>query len=171
MKRQQSITETTSQQKKLNHPVGRTMPVTIFERVRDSFTQQQFMATLGAFLSAVKSGAVEIVVPFRADLTQQNGFVHAGVITSILDSACGYAALSVAPESVNVLSVEFKVNLLSPAVGERFVARVQVKRAGRTITVCAADAFAINGTEEKLVATMLATIITTNAIPSRDLSS
>ncbi len=147
------------------------MPVTIFERVRDSFTQQQFMATLGAFLSAVKSGAVEIVVPFRADLTQQNGFVHAGVITSILDSACGYAALSVAPESVNVLSVEFKVNLLSPAVGERFVARAQVKRAGRTITVCAADAFAINGTEEKLVATMLATIITTNAIPSRDLSS
>ncbi len=147
------------------------MPVTIFERVRDSFTQQQFMATLGASLSAVKSGAVEIVVPFRADLTQQNGFVHAGVITSILDSACGYAALSVAPESVNVLSVEFKVNLLSPAVGERFVARVQVKRAGRTITVCAADAFAINGTEEKLVATMLATIITTNAIPSRDLSS
>ncbi|HEY1400890.1 MAG TPA: PaaI family thioesterase [Terriglobales bacterium] len=147
------------------------MPVTIFERVRDSFTQQQFMATLGASLSAVKSGAVEIVVPFRADLTQQNGFVHAGVITSILDSACGYAALSVAPESVNVLSVEFKVNLLSPAVGERFVARAQVKRAGRTITVCAADAFAINGTEEKLVATMLATIITTNAIPSRDLSS
>jgi len=147
------------------------MPVTIFERVRDSFTQQQFMATLGASLSAVKSGSVEIVVPFRADLTQQNGFVHAGVITSILDSACGYAALSVAPESVNVLSVEFKVNLLSPAVGERFVARVQVKRAGRTITVCAADAFAINGTEEKLVATMLATIITTNAIPSRDLSS
>jgi len=147
------------------------MPVTIFERVRDSFTQQQFMATLGASLSAVKSGAVEIVVPFRACLTQQNGFVHAGVITSILDSACGYAALSVAPESVNVLSVEFKVNLLSPAVGERFVARAQVKRVGRKITVCAADAFAINGTEEKLVATMLATIITTNAIPSRDLSS
>src|SRR5713226_3360583 len=125
------------------------MPVTIFERVRDSFTQQQFMATLGASLSAVKSGAVEIVVPFRADLTQQNGFAHAGVITSILDSACGYAALSVAPEECEVLSVEFKVNLLAPAVGELFVARASVKRAGKTLCVCAADAFAVNDDEEK----------------------
>jgi uncharacterized protein (TIGR00369 family) len=131
----------------------------VFERVRASFAQQQFMTTLGASLVSVKSGAVEIAVPFRPDLTQQNGFLHAGVITSVLDSACGYAALSVAPENADVLSVEFKVNLLSPAVGEKFVARGQVKRAGRTITVCAADAFAINGGKEKLVATMLATII------------
>ena len=137
------------------------MSVTIFERVSNSFAQQQFMTTLGATLLSVKPGAVEIAVPFRADLTQQNGFLHAGVITSILDSACGYAALSVAPENADVLSVEFKVNLLSPAVGERFVARAQVKRAGRRITVSAADAFAINGTNEKLIATMLATIITT----------
>ena len=138
-------------------------------RVRDSFAQQKFMATLGASLASVKPAAVEIAVPFRADLTQQNGCVHAGVITSVLDSACGYAALSVAPEDAGVLSVEFKVNLLSPAVGERFVARAQVKRAGRKITVCAADAFAIKGTNEKLIATMLATIITTNATSSRDL--
>lgn len=132
------------------------------KRVRDNFAQQQFMKTIGATLLSVKEGAVEIGLPFRADLTQQNGFVHAGVITSVLDSACGYAAWSVAPGKADVLSVEFKVNLLSPAVGERFVARAQVKRAGRTITVCAADAFAVAGGEEKLVATMLATIVTTN---------
>lgn len=131
-------------------------------RVRDNFAQQQFMRTLGASLLSVNPGAVEIAVPFRADLTQQNGFLHAGVITSILDSACGYAALSVAPEDADVLSVEFKVNLLSPAVGEKVVARAQVKRAGRTITVCTADAFAIKAGEEKLVATMLATIMTMN---------
>ncbi len=139
------------------------MPADAFHRVRSSFVQQKFMETLGASLASVKPGAVEITVPFRADLTQQNGFVHAGVITSVLDSACGYAALSVAPENADVLSVEFKVNLLSPAVGEQFVARAQVKRAGRRITVCAADAFAVNDAGEKLVATMLATIIT-NAI-------
>jgi uncharacterized protein (TIGR00369 family) len=139
------------------------MPVTAFDRVQGSFAQQQFMQTIGATLVSVKPGAVEITLPFRADLTQQNDFLHAGVITSILDSACGYAALTVAPENANVLSVEFKLNLLSPAVGKRFVARAHVKRAGRRITVCTADAFAIDGAEEKLVATMLATIITVNA--------
>jgi uncharacterized protein (TIGR00369 family) len=130
------------------------------QRVHQSFGQQQFMQTLGASLRSVKSGAVEIELPFRNDLTQQNGFLHAGAIASVLDSACGYAALSVAPEGAGVLSVEFKVNLLSPALGERFVARAQVKRAGKRITVCTADASAVSAGEEKLVATMLATIIT-----------
>ena len=130
------------------------------QRVHDNFSQQQFMQTLGASLTSVTPGAVEIAVPFRLDLTQQNGFLHAGVITSILDSACGYAALSMAPEDADVLSVEFKINLLSPAVGDRFVARAQVRRSGRKITVCSGDAFAIRGSEEKLVATMLATIMT-----------
>jgi len=130
------------------------------QRVRDSFAQQQFMTTLGATMLSVKPGAVEIALPFRAELTQQNEFLHAGAITSVLDSACGYAALSLAPENAGVLSVEFKVNLLSPAVGDSFIARAQVKRAGRTITVCSADAFAIKGKKEKLVATMLATIMT-----------
>lgn len=130
------------------------------QRVRDSFAQQQFMKTLGASIAVVEAGRIEISVPFRAELTQQNGFLHAGAITSILDSACGYAALSASPESKNVLSVEFKVNLLSPAVGDRFVARAHVKRAGRNVTVCAADAFAVRGAEEKLVATMLGTIMT-----------
>lgn len=117
------------------------------------------MSTLGAEMSQVAPGSVEIRFPFASSLTQQNGFVHAGAITTILDSACGYAALSIAPEDHDVLSVEFKVNLLAPAVGEEFYARAQVKRAGKTLTVCAADAFARKNGEEKLVATMLATIM------------
>ncbi len=117
------------------------------------------MATLGAELASVTLGAVEIKLPFARKLTQQDGFLHAGVIASILDSACGYAALSVAPEKAEVLSVEFKINLLAPAVGEFFIARAQVKRAGKTLTVCTADAFALNQGNEKLVATMQATIM------------
>jgi uncharacterized protein (TIGR00369 family) len=135
------------------------MSADVFERVRENFVRQPFMSTLGASLVSVKSGAVEIGVPFRKDLTQQHGFIHAGVITSVLDSACGYAALSVAPEGVDVLSVEFKVNLLTPAVGDHFVARAHVKRAGKLLTVSTADAFAIKEGQEKLVATMTATIV------------
>lgn len=135
------------------------MSADVLERVRENFARQPFMSTLGASLVSVKSGAVEIGVPFRKDLTQQHGFIHAGVITSVLDSACGYAALSVAPEGVDVLSVEFKVNLMTPAVGERFVARAHVKRAGKLLTVSTADAFAIKEGQEKLVATMTATIV------------
>ena len=85
--------------------------------------------------------------------------MHAGAVTSILDSACGYAALSVAPEGVDVLTVEFKVNLLAPGVGESFLARASVKRAGKRLAVCAADVFAVRAGEEKLIATMLATIM------------
>ena len=129
------------------------------QKVRTSFAKQKFMTTLGAELTAVGRGTVEIRLPFSLELTQQDQFVHAGAITSILDSACGYAALSVAPAHVEVLSVEFKVNLLSPAVGDVFVARAAVKRAGKTLIVCAADAFAVQGSQEKLIATMLATII------------
>jgi uncharacterized protein (TIGR00369 family) len=121
------------------------------------------MSTLGAELTAVVQGGVEIRLPFSANLIQQNGYVHAGAITAVLDSACGYAALTVAADDKDVLSVEFKVNLLAPAAGEVFVARAQVKRAGRTLTVCTADAFAISDGTEKLVATMLATIM---AVPT-----
>jgi uncharacterized protein (TIGR00369 family) len=129
------------------------------QKVRDSFGRQALMATIGAELTSVTPGAVEIRLPFGRHLTQQNDFLHAGIIASILDSACGYAALSVAPERVEVLSVEFKINLLAPAVGEAFIARAQVKRAGKTLTVCTADAFALNQRNEKLVATMVATIM------------
>ncbi len=133
------------------------------QKVRESFGRQALMATIGAELVSVMPGAVEIRLPFHQKLTQQDGFLHAGVVTSILDSACGYAALSVAPENAEVLSVEFKVNLLSPAVGEFFAARAQDKRAGRTLTVCTADGFALNKGNEKLIATMQATIM--NMIP------
>jgi|SRR5215831_3968633 len=139
-----------------------------FDRVRENFARQPFMNTLGASLRSVQSGAVEIEVPFRGDLTQQNGYVHAGVITSVLDSACGYAALSVAPDRNDVLSVEFKINLLAPAVGDLFVARSQVKRAGKRLTIAAGDAFAIQDGREKLIATMLATIVNIEPKPDRE---
>lgn len=116
------------------------------------------METIGAKMTSVIHGAVEIRFPFSSKLTQQNEFVHAGAVTSIMDSACGYAAMSVSPEEANVLSVEFKVNFMAPAVGESYVARASVKRAGKRLVVCTADAFAINAGEEKLIATMLATM-------------
>jgi uncharacterized protein (TIGR00369 family) len=127
--------------------------------VRESFSRQAFMKTLGAEICSFAPGKIEIRLSFQSSLTQQNGYVHAGVLTSAMDSACGYAALSVGPEGHDVLSVEFKVNLLAPAKGECFVARAAVKRAGKNLTVCAADAFAIQNGHEKLVATMLATIM------------
>lgn len=123
------------------------------------------MSTLGAELTVVGEGVVEIRLPFSSKLTQQHGYLHAGAVTAILDSACGYAALSLAPDDKDVLTVEFKQNLLAPAAGEAFVARAHVKRAGKTLTVCTADAFAITDSREKLVATMLATIM---SIPARD---
>ena len=138
------------------------------QRVRRSFSKQAFMSTLGAELTAVVRGGVEIRLPFSPNLTQQNGYLHAGAITAVLDSACGYAALTVAPDDKEVLTVELKVNLLAPAAGEFFVARAQVKKAGRTLTVCTADAFAINGGKEKVVATMLATIMAMSITPARN---
>jgi uncharacterized protein (TIGR00369 family) len=138
------------------------------ERVRQSFSRQAFMSTLGAKLTAVAEGGLEIRLPFSPALTQQNGYLHAGAITAVLDSACGYAALTVAADDKEVLTVEFKVNLLAPAAGEVFAARAQVKKAGRTLTVCTADAFAISNGSEKLVATMLATIISVPIRPAKD---
>jgi uncharacterized protein (TIGR00369 family) len=134
-------------------------------RVRASFDQQQVMHLLGATLTTVGRGQVEITLPFREDLTQQHGFVHAGVITTILDSACGYAALSVMPEGAGVLTIEFKANLLAPAKGSSFIARGRVVRAGRTIVVCSGDVLALQddkaseGEQEVTVATMLATML------------
>ena len=128
--------------------------------VRDSFAAQQFMGTIGARLARVVASEVEIRVPFRPDLTQQHGFLHAGVVTSALDSACGYAAFSLMPPGAGVLSVEFKTNLLAPARGDELIARGRVVRAGRTVTVCQADAFMRTGTDETLIATMLATMMT-----------
>jgi len=135
------------------------------QAVRDSFAAQQLMATIGARLTRVVAGEIEIRVPFRPELTQQHGFLHAGVVTSALDSACGYAAFSLMPEGVGVLTVEFKTNLLAPARGEELIARGRVVRAGRTITVCQAEASMLADEAETLVATMLATIVTVRDRP------
>jgi uncharacterized protein (TIGR00369 family) len=135
------------------------------KKVRDSFGRQLFMSTIAAEMISVDRGYVEIRFPFSSKLTQQNGFVHAGAVTSVMDSACGYAAMSVAPEEADVLSVEFKVNFLAPGAGKSFVARAAVKRTGRRLTVCTADAFAVTGGEETLIATMLATMMNMKSKP------
>ncbi len=128
-------------------------------RVRASFEKQKLMTTIGAILEKVEPAAVTIRLPFREDLTQQHGFIHAGAIASVADSACGYAALSLMPADAGVLSIEFKINMLSPAKGDALVARGTVIRAGKTIMVCRADVFSITGRVEKLVAAMQATMM------------
>src|SRR5215468_3977473 len=118
------------------------------------------MQTIGAQLSRVEPGFVEITLPYRPDLTQHHGYLHAGIITTIADTACGYAAFSLMPAGSNVLSVEFKVNLLRPGQGREFVARAEVIKSGRTLTVVKADVFGIGaGDGEQLLATMQATMI------------
>lgn len=118
------------------------------------------MNLIGARLSLVEPGIVEITLPYRADLTQQHGYLHAGVVTTIADSACGYAAYTLMPAGSEVLSVEFKVNMLRPAQGENFVARAEVIKPGRTLTVVRADVFGLSAKEERvLVATMQGTMI------------
>jgi uncharacterized protein (TIGR00369 family) len=128
-------------------------------RVRASFDRQGFMTLLNAHMTRCEPGLVEIVMPFSATITQQHGFAHAAATTAILDSACGFAALTLMPEGAEVLSVEFKVNLLSPAVGESFRAVGRVTRAGRTITVCQGEVFAMQDNQEKSVAIMTATMM------------
>jgi uncharacterized protein (TIGR00369 family) len=131
----------------------------IVERVRASFARQGAMSTLGAELAEVAAGRVSITVPVEPRLSQQHGFLHAGVVVAVLDSACGYAALTLMPEDAEVLTVELKVNLLAPASGDRIVAEGEVVRAGGTLTVCHGDAYAEQGTERAHVATMLATMV------------
>jgi uncharacterized protein (TIGR00369 family) len=128
-------------------------------RVRDSFVRQRFMSLIGARLSHVGRGEVEIELPVRAELTQQHGFVHAGAVASIADSACGYAALSTMDADAGVLSVEFKVNLLAPARGTLLRARGTVVRSGRTITVCRADVVAESDGAPVIIAAMQATLM------------
>lgn len=129
-------------------------------RVRTSFSQQQVMKLIGAELVTVVPGEVEIQIPFRPDLTQQHGFLHAGIITTIVDSACGYAAFTLMPAGAEVLTVEYKVNFIAPAKGEQFVARGKVMKPGRIISFCAGEVFAISEADPKLVATISATMMT-----------
>jgi uncharacterized protein (TIGR00369 family) len=134
-------------------------------RVRRSFDKQQVMHTIGATLARVAPGEVEIELPVAAHIAQQHGFVHAGIVATIADSACGYAALSLMRPGVGVLTTEFKINLMSPAAGERLVAKGRVVRAGRTLTVAIAEVEAIDAERRKMVALMTATLM---SIEGRD---
>jgi uncharacterized protein (TIGR00369 family) len=127
--------------------------------IRDGFARQPLMATLGATLARIAPGEVDVRLPFSAKLTQQNGFLHAGAVSSIADTANGYAAFTLAPPGTDVLAVEFKINLMAPATGTEFLACGRVLRPGRTLSVCLADVFAVSGGERKAIATMLSTII------------
>ena len=131
----------------------------IQERITLSFNSQGLMATLGAQLVLVADGEVHIALPFAKQLSQQHGYVHAGAITSIADSACGYAALTRAPDECEVVSAEFKINLLRPAIGDRFLAVGKVQSAGRLLTVCTGEVTAYSGSSSKVVAIIQATIV------------
>jgi uncharacterized protein (TIGR00369 family) len=128
-------------------------------RVTASFQRQTAMASLGVTLERVEAGEVELAMPYNAAFTQQHGFIHAGIMATALDSACGYAAFSLMPAEAAVLTIEFKTNLLAPAKGERFTFHGRVIKPGRTITVCEAQAFAHEGGASRLVATMTATLM------------
>ncbi len=128
--------------------------------IKESFALQSVMGLIGAELSMVAPGVVEITLPYRSDLAQQHGYLHAGVVTTIADSACGYAAYSLMPVDSEVLSVEFKVNLLRPARGEKYLAHGEVIKSGKRLTVVRADVFGISAMgDRELVATMLGTMI------------
>ena len=129
------------------------------ERIAVSFRSQGLMETLGARLVSVADGEVQIELPFSEGLSQQHGYVHAGAITSIADSACGYAALTRAPSGCEVVSAEFKINLVRPAIGERFVATGTVQNAGKLLTVCTGEVRGYAQGTSKVVAIMQATIV------------
>jgi uncharacterized protein (TIGR00369 family) len=124
-----------------------------------TFERQRAMRTLGIFIARLEPGEVDLAMDYSAELTQQNGFVHAGVITAGLDTACGIAAFTLMPVGSDILTVEFKTNLLAPASGERFFFRATVVKPGRTLTICEARAFALRDGREHLIATMTGTLM------------
>jgi uncharacterized protein (TIGR00369 family) len=134
--------------------------------VQESFDSLTLMRTIGATLERVSPGKVEIALPFRTDLTQHHGFMAAAVLTAVVDVACGYAAMTLMPPGCSVLTIEYKANFLAPAQGERVVARGRVIRPGRTVTVCAGDVVAVDQGQEKLVATLLATMMQVGEEPA-----
>ncbi len=129
------------------------------ERIAISFKSQRLMTTLGAHLLTVEDGEVQILLPFSEHLSQQHGYVHAGAITSIVDSACGYAALTKAPPECEVVTAEFKINFVRPAIGERFLAIGKVQSSGKLLTICTGEVRAFVGADSKLIAIMQATIV------------
>jgi uncharacterized protein (TIGR00369 family) len=128
-------------------------------RVRSSFALQHLMTTIGANITTVLPGEVHIELTFASAWTQQHGFIHAGIITSIVDSACGYAANTLMPAGSGVLTVEYKVNFLNPAKAEKFVAIGRVIKPGRTLTVCVGEVTGVERGEEQVIATMQATMM------------
>lgn len=129
------------------------------QRVRQSFDNQAVMRTLGAILSRIGPGEIEIRCPFDPKLSQQHGFLHAGIVSTLMDSACGYAAFSMMPVGAEVLSIEFKTNLLAPASGDSFRMLGKLRKAGRNVFFTEAEAYAISEGREKLVATMSCTLM------------
>ena len=127
--------------------------------VERDFARQGIMQNLGAYLISVAPGQVEIGVGFRDDLTQQHGYLHAGVVTTIVDSACGFAAYTLMPHGSGVLTVEYKVNFMAPASGEKFIAVGRVIKAGKTLSVCNGEVFAVQNGERKAIVVMQATMM------------
>ena len=134
-------------------------------RVRESFSRMALMRTIGARLLKVEAGAIDIDMAVRQDLTQQHGYVAAAIVTAIVDTACGYAAMSLMPVGSGVVTVEYKVNFMSPARGERLLAQGRVVRPGRSLTVCTGDVYAMSGAAPQTIATMLATMATVRDTP------
>jgi uncharacterized protein (TIGR00369 family) len=130
------------------------------QRVADSFARQGALATMGARLVSVEPGRVIMEMDHDDRFTQQHGFIHAGVTTTVLDTACGYAAFSLMPADAGVLTVELKTNLLAPAAGETFMFEGRVVKPGRTVTFCEGEAFALNNGKRKRIATLSATMMT-----------
>lgn len=135
------------------------------DRVRESFVLQGAMATLGAQITHLAPGEVDISFDWAPGLTQQHGFIHAGMLSAALDSACGYAAYSLMPEGAGVLTIEFKINLLAPAKGQRFRCEGRVLKPGHTIVVAEGRAYAIDDGKEKLAATMACTLMALQGRP------
>jgi uncharacterized protein (TIGR00369 family) len=128
-------------------------------RVRDSFARQPMMAHIGAELVTIEPGYCEIHLPYRRELTQQHGYVHGGVLATIIDSAAGYAAFSLMPADASILTVEYKLNILRPGEGERMIARGRVIKSGRSLSVVNADAYAVKGGVETLCVTSIHTLL------------
>ena len=134
------------------------------DHVRESFARQKAMTLIGASLAAIDAGESEIRLPYRADLTQQKGFVHGGIIGMIADSAAGYAAYSLMPQNASLVTVEYKMNILAPARGA-LVARGKVIKSGRTLTVARAEVYAEDGTHVASMQQTLMMLANTPDIP------
>jgi uncharacterized protein (TIGR00369 family) len=130
-------------------------------RMRASFPLQRLLMTLGARMGHVAPGETDIEIPYREDITQPNGYLHGGTLAAAADTACGYAAFTLVPLECAILTAEFKINFVSPAIGEKIIAKGRVLKPGRTLTACVCDVFAVDQEgNEKIVAAAQATIMT-----------